>query len=271
MTYRSHYRYVNLQLVARLGHHGVRLRFTLFGIPVTIRPSFLLIAALLGFSTRQIAFVVAWVGVLFVSILVHELGHALTARRFGSDVAIELNGIGGLTSWTIPDDGISPGRRALIAAAGSATGLAFGALIWLGLQPFGPFLGLTGFVLTNLVRVNVFWGLLNWLPIRVLDGGHLFSALLEKIAPKNGQSIANVVFFVTAAAGLVVAIWFRLIFVGFIAAWLLWGEIARTAGTAGPVGLPQMDFDAPGKAPVTETESGSSENRPEGPPEPTDH
>lgn len=244
-------------------HHGVLLRFKLLGIPVEVRLSFLLIAAFLGFSLPRVDLIIAWVGVIFISILVHELGHALTARHYGSEVAIELNGIGGLTSWTVPDEGVTPGRRALIAAAGSATGLLFGGLVWIVAAPLGPFAPIVEFTLDNLVRVNVLWGLLNWLPIRPLDGGHLFSSLLERIAPRRGETIADVVFFATAAAGVILAIYFQLIFVAILTGWLLWGEVSRLTGPGSPTtGLPVLDFDTPAQKLAGEDESDVSEPEP---------
>jgi stage IV sporulation protein FB len=225
-------------------HHGV-VKFSLFSIPIEVRPSFLLIAALLGLQANRLDHVLVWVGVLFVSILIHELGHALTARHYGSEVAIQLNGIGGLTSWTIPETEIGPGRRALIAAAGSAVGLVFGGLVWLVSAQFAPYPSLAAFGLQNLILVNVFWGLLNWLPIRPLDGGHLFTSLLEKVAPKNGESIANATFLVTAALALLAAIRYQLIFVGLISAWLLWGELTRGRPRRARGPVPVLDFDAP--------------------------
>ena len=69
-------------------------------MPVTVRSSFLIVAALIGFlGVGSIEQTIAWIFIVFVSILIHELGHAFTARRFGSQVAIELNGFGGLTRW----------------------------------------------------------------------------------------------------------------------------------------------------------------------------
>lgn len=242
----------------------------MLGVPVEIRPSFLLIAALLGLSLNRVDLIVAWVLIIFVSILIHELGHALTARRYGSEVAIQLNAIGGLTSWSVPGDDLTPGRRALIAGAGSATGLLFGGLVWLGSLAFDPGPGLGGFVVTNLIRVNVFWGLLNWLPIRPLDGGHLFSSLLERVAPKTGERIANVVFFVTAAAGLVIAVRLGLVFVGLITAWLLWGEVSRLIGPGGGDEVPVLDFGDPTPTPAP-SETGGDPGLPDSEGDEPDH
>ncbi|HET9261076.1 MAG TPA: site-2 protease family protein [Acidimicrobiia bacterium] len=221
------------------------LRFRLFGMPVTVRTSFLLIAALIGFfGVGSPAETVAWIVVVFVSILIHELGHAFTARMYGSSVAIELNGFGGLTRWSASEGELTPGRRALIAAAGSAIGLLFGGLVWLVADQFGPYEPLVAFILESTVYVNVFWGLLNWLPIRPLDGGHLLQSLLEKVAPKRGEVISRVVFTVTAAAALIVAIRFRMIFVAVLAGWLLLSEFSfGTTSARPPSGLPTLSYD----------------------------
>ncbi len=227
---------------------GAMPAFRLFGIPVTIRPSFLVIAALIGFTSRSpIIYLVAWVAIVFVSILIHELGHTITARSYGAEVAIELNGIGGLTSWSVPGKELGPGQRALVAAAGSGVGVLFGGLVWLFDRYTGPYDEVAGFVVSNLILVNVFWGLLNWLPIRPLDGGHLFTSLLQKVIPSRAEVIANVVFFLTAAAALVVALLSQRIFLALIAGWLLMGELTRGRGgqVRPPTPIPQMTFDPP--------------------------
>ncbi len=220
------------------------LRFSLFGMPVRVRASFLVVAALIGyFGVGRIEETVAWIAIVFVSILIHELGHAVTARSFGSRVAIELNGLGGLTRWTAPDGGMTPGKRALIAAAGSATGLAFGGLVWVVAGQFEPFPRLTAFILESLIYVNVFWGLLNWLPIRPLDGGHLLVSLLQKIAPKKADTIARVVFTATAAVALVLAIQFQLIFIAILAGWLLVTEFSMGSRPRSGAGLPTLSYE----------------------------
>lgn len=233
------------------------LRFRLFNMPVTVRGSFLLIAALIGFiGVGDMRQTIAWIAIVFVSILIHELGHALTARMYGSAVAIELNGLGGLTRWSTPEGEVTPGRRALIAAAGSATGLAFGGVVWVVARQFGPYDPLVGWILESTIYVNVFWGLLNWLPIRPLDGGHLLESLLQKIAPKRAEGIAKVVFTVTAALALAGAIWFRLVFIAVLAGWLLLMEFSMGQRSQPVRGLPTLSYDDEGDAP-----------RPSGPPQ----
>ena len=219
--------------------------FRLFRIPVKVQWSFLLIAALLGFVGRQDPTrVIAWVAIVFFSILIHELGHAFTARSMGAAVAIELNGLGGLTRWSVPPTAFGPGRRALVAASGSAVGVAFGGLVWLVASQFGPYSGLTSFVLNTLIFVNLFWGLLNWLPIRPLDGGHLLLSLLEKTAPNRADAIARVVFSLTSAAALAFAIWADLIFIAVLAGWMLMMEFsAGRPRQPASTSVPEFSYD----------------------------
>ena len=227
----------------------VVLRFRLFDMPVTVRGSFLLIAALIGFiGVGDMRQTVAWIVIVFVSILIHELGHAFTARMYGSAVAIELNGLGGLTRWSVPEGELTPGRRALIAAAGSASGLAVGGLVWVVARQFGPYDPLVAWILTSTIYVNVFWGLLNWLPIRPLDGGHLLESLLQKVAPNRAETIAKIIFTVTAAAALVVAISLRYVFLAVLAGWLLLMEFSAGREQA-PTGLPTLSYDDPPQVP----------------------
>ncbi|MCI0425301.1 MAG: hypothetical protein L0Z47_05535 [Actinobacteria bacterium] len=221
--------------------------FKLFAIPVTVQASFLLIAVLLGWTSGlgSVVTFLSWVFVVFVSIVLHELGHALVARSYGATVAIELNGFGGLTRWAVPEGELSPGQRAAVAAAGSAVGLVLGGLVWVISAVVGPFTGTLGLVVRLGIYVNVFWGLLNWLPIRPLDGGHLFSALLAKVVPQSAARVARVVFTITAAGALALAIYYRLIFVGILSAWLLLGELGLGQRSEQPAGLPTLSYDEP--------------------------
>lgn len=213
---------------------------------MTIRPSFLAMVVILGLINRSDpARVVAWVVIVFFSILIHELGHALTARRFGAVVAIELNGLGGLTRWGAAPEQLGPGRRALVAASGSAVGVMFGAATWLIASRFGPYASFPAFVINSLIWVNLFWGLLNWLPIRPLDGGHLLQSLLEKTAPERAETIARVVFTITAAAALVWAIRAGFLFIAVLAGWMLFVELAPRRSERPPAEIPELSYDEP--------------------------
>ena len=169
------------------------LRFQLGRIPVSVHFSFLLL----------LYFTYTWTGDLqeaallgmgiFGGVLLHESGHALTARRFGAaDVAISIFVLGGVTTY-LPPTGLSAGRRFLIAAAGSALAIA-GAIPVLfavrsdliasdTLEPIA-----NGFIFAALV-----WGLLNWVPIRPLDGGQMMTSALQIFWPEQGASIAKVI------------------------------------------------------------------------------
>ena len=127
------------------------------------------------------AFVLA-VG-LFVSILLHELGHALAGRLFRVDTSfIELNGIGGLCHFerSLPASVVA---RSVIGLAGPAANL----LLWLLLaqlarvEVFASGSGLVPFVLAQLAWVNKLLFIYNLLPAFPLDGGNVLAALLAPI------------------------------------------------------------------------------------------
>jgi hypothetical protein len=76
------------------------LNFNLFGIHVRVHPMFWLVTAILGWDFQDpqggMKYVALWVVVVFISILIHEMGHVLMGRIFGSDGHIVLYGFGGL-------------------------------------------------------------------------------------------------------------------------------------------------------------------------------
>lgn len=235
---------------AGIGHHYLLPTFRLLDIPVKVHPSFLLIALALGWLNQLTGWrlMAVWVLIVFVSVLVHEFGHALTARSFGASVEVELNGLGGLTRWGVPDGELPPGRRALVSAAGSGAGFALGGLAWVVAQLFGPFdSALVARGLTLLIFVNFFWGILNWLPIRPLDGGHLLISLLAKIAPRNADRVARIVFMITSGIALVLAIRFDLIFIAILAGWMLITEFGIGERRAAPTAIPDFNYDDSGR------------------------
>jgi Zn-dependent protease len=199
------------------------LRFSLLRVPIAVHWSFALIGILV-LGTYSGAEVVGWVVGIFIAVVSHEMGHALTARSFGADpVTITLFGLGGLTQYPA-DTKLTPGRRFLIAASGSAVGMAMGGLLWLsndsafvtGLFPFARAM------VSGVIVAGLLWGALNWLPILPLDGGNMAWHALEVVTPSYALRIAKALTIVTAVALGYVAIdrWdntFGAVFVGVIA------------------------------------------------------
>lgn len=154
------------------------LHFRIGSIPVVVEPAFWFISALFGLAGLQAGgfhVVLLWMGIVFFSILIHELGHAVTARLFGSSSYIRLHGFGGLTFHER-----LPGRWRPIAIslAGPGAGFLFGGVVLLleFLNP--PRTPLAALFILNLKWVNFGWGIINLLPVPPLDGGHVLEMLL---------------------------------------------------------------------------------------------
>jgi len=115
---------------------------------------------------------------VLVSILVHELGHAIVGRRMGlRPLGILLHGFGGLCRYDRAPRGL---QGALVSVAGPAAGLLLGAIagvVWLTQGPVLP--DWAAWTVVNLAIINVFWSLFNLLPMLPLDGGHVVFHVLE--------------------------------------------------------------------------------------------
>ena len=110
---------------------GGLFSFRLFGFPVSVHGSFLLLVAFLGYNgNTDVQRVLAFVVIAFVAILVHELGHAFVARAQGSTFTpiISLEGWGGNTRYR-PASVPSRMQSILVTAAGPAAGFALGAIV----------------------------------------------------------------------------------------------------------------------------------------------
>ncbi len=179
------------------------LKFSVTGIPVQVHFSFLILALIGG--ARRPAEYVAWMAVVFLAVLLHELGHAVTARRYGAvPVTITLFAFGGVTTYPARAD-LTPGRRFVIAAAGSFVGIVTGGLTLLAVRagwlvPSDPLLR---YAIQGFVWAALGWGVLNWIPIRPLDGGAMLTSFLEIVAPKRALTIARFVSVVTGIAAAV--------------------------------------------------------------------
>ena len=177
------------------------LRFSLFRIPVAVDWWFWLSCILLGggiTAQRQEDWidVAIWTLVVFVSIMIHELGHAFAGRRFGVNPAIRLHGLGGTTY--LPGGQFSRGQSIFVSAAGPLAGLALGAVVF-GLNRFvGNDPWLMRLALHYAIYINIYWTLINLLPIQPLDGGQI---LREVLGPRRLQITSWIGFAVAAILG----------------------------------------------------------------------
>jgi len=160
---------------------GRGLRVTLFGFPVHVDLSFILIMGLIGYLGRaRLSLLPLWIVVATVAILVHELGHAVVARTTGARPAITLTGFGGLTTY-VPPKPLTRARSFTIAVAGPLVGLAVAAVVWVVQQQIGPTLDYDGWpaaLLDFAFFTTFWWSILNLLPLVPLDGGQAMRELL---------------------------------------------------------------------------------------------
>jgi len=173
-------------------------------------------------------YLLIWFVALFTSILVHELGHALMIRRFGRQAHIVLYAMGGLAIEGRPRDSFgfssfdpytpyqprarTPNEQILISAAGPGIQFVFAALIvggvyatggrvqldFRGFIPFPvPLLGgalaanhNVFFLVAMFLWINIFWPLMNLLPVLPLDGGQIAMQVLVQQDPWGGMQRA---------------------------------------------------------------------------------
>jgi membrane-associated protease RseP (regulator of RpoE activity) len=181
------------------------LRFRLLDVPVRVHPFFWLLI-LFGARNATPGEILIWAGVLFVSIVVHEFGHVLAFRYYGISSHVVLHGFGGLA---IPNmrGRLHPRASMLISFAGPLAGFLLAGVLLLGLRLSGVGTQfITGFprildwyffdvhtgrpmslandnlefLFNNLLFVNIFWGLVNLLPIYPLDGGQISRAAFQE-------------------------------------------------------------------------------------------
>jgi Zn-dependent protease len=176
------------------------LNFQVLGIPVRVHPWFWVVALLFGMGgDPEPGAMLIWVSVVFLSVLVHELGHALLARRFGCRPWITLYGFGGLASYRASFS--SPRKQILILLAGPGAGFLLAAGVIAALFATGNAIVFFGFELGrgtfinnprllelvyDLLFVNIFWGVVNLLPVYPLDGGQIARQVLVAVNPWQG-------------------------------------------------------------------------------------
>lgn len=170
-----------------------RMRFQVLGIPVTVDWFFLIGLVMIwswAGSDRGGLFAALLVGVFT---LLHELGHALTARRFGAQSAIRLNLLVGWASYSAPRP-LSRRQRNLISLAGPLTQIVLAipllVVTYLALPAQGSSESIAMLRTGEATMAFDLWqgavwagitiGLLNLLPLWPLDGGHVLDSVLTK-------------------------------------------------------------------------------------------
>lgn len=160
-------------------------------MPVVLARSWFVIAAVVTLlfapSVRQVApdlgpggYLVAFgfAVLLFASVLVHELAHAVTARATGLPATeIVLHLWGGHTQFE--SEAISPGRSALVAVVGPLSNLVLAAPALLVLPALEG--GLTRLLVLAFAYTNGFVAVFNAVPGLPLDGGRVLEALVWKV------------------------------------------------------------------------------------------
>ncbi|MCL2777322.1 MAG: site-2 protease family protein [Polyangiaceae bacterium] len=197
------------------------MQFRLGSIPVRVRAPFFFMVLLLGAGTRDEGrdgrAILIWGAIVFGSVLLHELGHALVGRAFGLSPQIELHAMGGTTSWTSGRD-VGNARSIAISLAGPFAGFALGVplLVATHMGVLAPHTELARGALTQLLWVNIGWGIVNLVPMLPLDGGNVMRSLLQIVTKGKGEKAACIVSIVFAGAMLLFGlalrwIWFAML------------------------------------------------------------
>jgi Zn-dependent protease len=152
-------------------------------IPLSIHPFFWVFAAMIGWlNSASLMGTLIWVGIIIVSVVFHEFGHALTAVCFKQQARIQLIALGGVTSFDGPK--LKFWQQFLITLNGPLFGFILFLLATLALQFSSPPL------VTQILRMtqyaNLFWTVVNLLPVMPLDGGQLLRIILESIFGVKG-------------------------------------------------------------------------------------
>ncbi len=163
-----------------------------------------LIHAARGASTADVVAGIMLILAVFACVVLHELGHALTAKRFGINTRdITLLPIGGVARLErMPDE---PYQELIVAAAGPAVNVVIAGILALallavdGFRPIGELALVGGNFAVKLMWVNVLLVAFNLLPAFPMDGGRILRALLAsrldygratRIAATIGQGMA---------------------------------------------------------------------------------
>lgn len=149
---------------------------SLLGVEISVSTGFLFIVvinAILNDLYTALVFSIA----LFISLVIHEMGHALVAKRYKLRPSVLLHGFGGLC---FHDQARTDGQDAFIVVMGPIAQMLAGGLVF-GLSTLATLPKVPTDIATYFVVISLFWGALNlFLPIYPLDGGKLFHLILRR-------------------------------------------------------------------------------------------
>ncbi|OGN62190.1 MAG: hypothetical protein A3F40_04240 [Chlamydiae bacterium RIFCSPHIGHO2_12_FULL_27_8] len=184
-------------------------------LQIFIHPFFWVFAALLGFIMGgSLIGTLYWIIIILVSVLFHELGHALMAIVFKQKPVIQLVALGGVTTYQ--GKNLNHFKQFLIVLNGPF----FGFLIYL----FAAFLLKLNFfknpnllLLISLFQIaNLFWAVVNLLPILPLDGGQLLRIALEGFFGVRGFKFSLLVGAIFSSIIAIVSFLYRQYLIGAI-------------------------------------------------------
>ncbi|MBL8291706.1 MAG: site-2 protease family protein [Bryobacterales bacterium] len=169
---------------------GTLGEISLFGVPVRFHFTFLflmafLLAAGLGSREANMASDALFVLALFLCVLLHELGHAVTARRYGiKTIEIVMYPIGGVARL---EKEAAPKAELVIAFAGPLVNIILGVAVVVG----ASYAGLdqkANELLTRIAAANFYLAGFNLVPAFPMDGGRI---LRSAIAMVKGEQVAT--------------------------------------------------------------------------------
>lgn len=219
------------------------IRFTLFGVPVSIHPTLWLTLAFLGRAFMitnlvELVCVLLFVIAAFVVLLAHEMGHALVGRRLGGGApSVYLAWLGG--DCTNETARLSRMQGVAMTAAGPLSSLVVGLLAYVGLSLYVGSFSLGGalaadfatgcisveavtnypplamFFFFYFIEISCWWTLLNLLPVFPLDGGQMMQGLMKSRQQMHCISLGAAVVMATTCA--VLGLWLLMVFMVLLA------------------------------------------------------
>lgn len=175
----------------------------MLGFPLHIRPGFAFFMVLVVALYRD-EFGLWLAGSIFVFTLLHELGHALAARRAGATAEISLDFLAGYASYTSPRP-LSRLSEAGIALAGPLTHITAGvvALLVMGVNPLEASERGSTAAAAAVWWAGVAIGVFNLIPVLPLDGGNVVTSMLDRVLPGRARTVMLYASIVVTALGAV--------------------------------------------------------------------